>query len=350
MEQSARCCKCHILLPRPIFDPPNSGAILKFCALYSRQIKHPRLTLLRRLQGTFEFEWQRVRRAIPCLQKYVPQAFSVLNIIPTLQEGLGTLERLLTRKPPSTFQGYLSLAFFTKAWLSLEEQPDSSGVTTALFAETAHCIAAMTQYAGRPADQPAYDLILQLLWRPHTPMASPSEAHPLFCPTYIPARAWSGKDGTGTKNTSRTHPTWVLSQVCRKIVQGKVSESMFQGIPDWTTELISRSPKAVGRLEPLSPSVRNSTTADYMIKKITWLIAAVEQSGADVQLTECSQCGKPFIGPYGVKNRNRHLSKHCKATQEGQSDYEPVKCPYCGQTYIRSDNLNQHVRRKHNTI
>ena len=88
-----------------------------------------------------------------------------------------------------------------------------------------------------------------------------------------------------------------------------------------------------------------------MIKKITWLVAAIEQSGVEVQIIECSHCGERFIGPYGVKNRKRHLSKYCKAIQ-GQPDYELVKCLYegCGQTFIQSDNLNQHVRRKHHTI
>jgi hypothetical protein len=346
-EQSARCCQCHFLLTRPTFDSPGSAAILDFCALYPRQIKKTRQTMLRRLQDMFEFEWQRVRRAMPCLEKCVPQTFSLLDIIPTLQEGLRTLEMLLTRNPPSS-QGYLSLAIFTKAWLSLQEQPGLSEITTALFVETAHWTAAMT----RPADRPAYDLLLQLLWRPLAAMTSPSEAHPLFCPTYIPTSARSSKDGTGTKSTSRAHPKLVLSHVCCGIVQGKVAESMSKCMPDWKTELISQSPKfgTIGTLELLPPSVRN-TPADYTIKKITWLIAAIEQSRNGGQVIECSQCHKRFTGPDCVRNCNRHLSKTCKVTQE-RPDYQRVKCPYegCGQTCSRSDNVNQHVKRKHHTI
>jgi hypothetical protein len=344
-ELSARRCQCHFLLTRPTFDSPDPGAIREFCALYFQQIKQTRQTMLRRLQDMFEFERQRVRRAMLYLQEYVPQVFSLLNIIPTLQEGLKTLEALLTRKTPS-LQGYLSLAFFTKAWLSLQEQPGLSEVTTALFVETAHRTATM----ARPTDRPAYDLLLQLLWRPLTTMASPSEAHPLFCPTYTPTRAWSSEDGTGTKSTSRAHPKWVLSHVCLGIVQGKVSERMSKCMSDWKIDLISQSHKfgTIGTLELLPPSVRNAT-ADYTIKKITWLIAAIEQSRNGGQVVECSQCHERFTGPDRVRNCNRHLSKTCKVTQ-GRPDYQRVKCPYgCGQTCSRSDNVNQHVKRKHRT-
>jgi hypothetical protein len=128
--------------------------------------------------------------------------------------------------------------------------------------------------------------------------------------------------------------------------------SMSNCTPDRKTELISQSPQfgTIGTLELLSPSVRNPT-ADSTVKKITWLIAAIDQSGNGGQVIECSQCQTRFTGPDRVKNCNRHLSKHCKVTR-GRPDYQRVKCPYegCGQTCSRSDNLNQHVKRKHHTI
>jgi hypothetical protein len=99
----------------------------------------------------------------------------------------------------------------------------------------------------------------------------------------------------------------------------------------------------------LPPLVRNHV-AQNKIKKLTWLIDVINQSGNGVlvTVTECSQCGRPFTGQDGPKNRKRHLKRNCELTKS-RSDYRHVRCPYldCGQIFTRSDNLHPHIQRKH---
>ena len=99
--------------------------------------------------------------------------------------------------------------------------------------------------------------------------------------------------------------------------------------------------------EALPPPVRNCVAQNRM-KKLTWLIDVINQSGNGVlvTVTECSHCGQRFTGQDRLKNRERHLKSSCKSTTS-RADYRHVSCPYCGQTFTRSDNLHPHIERKH---
>jgi hypothetical protein len=217
---SATACPCHFLHRRPAFDLPEPGAILKACALYFRQMRPNRQMVLRRLQDTFAAEWQRVCKATLSLQKHLQSALStILHQVPTLQDGLDALKLLNTGKRPESLQGYISLAFFAKAWLTLEEQPDLSDVTTALFVETTHCVAAMARLVPH-LEQQAYDILLQLLWQPVT-----AETYELFCPVFRPRSICWGTDDSRLKAATRARPKWILSHVCRGIVECKILKS-----------------------------------------------------------------------------------------------------------------------------
>lgn len=210
---SATGCPCHFLHRRPAFALPEPRVILKACALYFRQMRPKRQMVLRRLQDTFAAEWQRVYKATLSLHKHLQSALStILHQVPTLQDGLGTLKLLNTGKRPKSLQGYISLALFAKAWLTLEEQPGLSDVTTALFVETTHCVAAMAPHL----EQQAYDIVLQLLWQPVT-----AETYELFCPVFRPRSMCWGTDDSRWKATTRARPKWILSHVCRGIVECK---------------------------------------------------------------------------------------------------------------------------------
>jgi hypothetical protein len=217
-QASALWCPCHWLLKRPAFVSPEPRAILSVCALSFRHMRKSQQTVLRRLQDMFEAEWQRVRQAVPGLQEHIQHALSlILDINPTLQEGLETLKSLSSGQPPSSLRGYISLAFFAKASLSLEKQPGLAEVNTALFVETARDMARMT----RSIDQPAYDILLQLLWIPLTATTSPLESQALFCPRSTTTSVGSSKDNSGTKTNPIVRPKWILNHVCREIVEGK---------------------------------------------------------------------------------------------------------------------------------
>jgi hypothetical protein len=203
-------CSCHGLLKRPISASLEPGTILKICRLYSLQMRNTRQTILRRLQDIFEILWQKLREVVPSLPHQVQQTLDlILDTPPTITDGLLTLSLLSAGKPPPSLHGYISLAFFAKAWLSLHEKQGLADVTYELFFETAHCATVM---AFSNAERDAYDILLQLLWRPVAATMSPPETHPLFCP--VPSQM---------KATSVVDPKWVLSHICRDIVDGKIN-------------------------------------------------------------------------------------------------------------------------------
>lgn len=217
-QASVPWCHCHVLLKRPDFASTEPREIINACTMYFRQMRKCPQTVLRRLQDRFEVELQRVRDAVTVYEEYAADTLSLIrDINPTIQEGLSTLKLLNFAQPPTSLQGYISLAFFAKAWLSLEEQPGISVVNTALFVETAHYIARNTPLT----DRAAYDILLQLLWNPSTATTSPPASQALFCPTIALLTLGSSPGNPGPKTTPRTCTRWVLNHVCREIVEGK---------------------------------------------------------------------------------------------------------------------------------
>lgn len=217
-QAPAPWCQCHWLLNRPTLTSLEPREILGVCALHFRQMRNTRQTLLRRLQDKFEIVWQKIRIFIPSLQEQVQRALiPVLDMPPTLQDGLITLSLLSGEQPLPSLHGYISLAFFAKAWLSLGGQHITSDVTNSLFLETSRCVAAKAS----PAEQEAYEYLLQLLWQPVSAMLSPPESHQLFCPTPTQTNVCAIKCNSGTNTTSPVHPKGILSHVCCDIVDGK---------------------------------------------------------------------------------------------------------------------------------
>lgn len=211
-------CECHGLLKRPISAPLEPGKILKIYRLYSRQMRNAQLTTLRHLQDKFETLWQKVRQAAPSLQSQVQQTLGpILDTPPTITDGLITLSLLSDRKPPRSLHEYISLVFFAKAWLSLGEQQGIAEVAYGLFIETARCASVIP---SSNAERDAYNILLQLLWQPFAATMSPPETHPLFCPA--PSQM-NTSTSTHSPRTTDVGPKWVLSHVCRDIVDGKIN-------------------------------------------------------------------------------------------------------------------------------
>ena len=214
-------CQCHWLLKRPSSIPLETGTILKLCRLYSRQMRNSRQTLLRRLQDRFEFLRQRISLAIPSLQSQVQEALGLLlDKPPTTKDALITLSLLSATQPPPSLQGYISLTLFAKAWLSLSEQQGMADVTYGLFLESSRSVAAM---ASSQLEQEAYDILLQLLWQPVTTAVSFPDRHSLFCPQPSRTEAGTVGDNYRVKTISNIGLKWVLSHVCRDIVDGKIN-------------------------------------------------------------------------------------------------------------------------------
>lgn len=215
-----RWCECHWLLNRPTLASLEPREILKICDSYSQQMRDTRQTLLRRLQDMFETLWQKIRNVVPSLQEQVRRTLIlILDTPPTLQDGLITLSLLSDEQPLPSLQGYISLAFFAKAWLSLEGQHVTSDVTNSLFLEMSRCVAA----EASPAEQEAYEYVLQLLWQP----VNAPESQQLFCPTPTQTNVCAIKCNSGTNTTSRAPPKGILSHVCCDIVDGETD------IPSW---------------------------------------------------------------------------------------------------------------------
>jgi hypothetical protein len=229
-QRSSPLCSCHKLLKRPFFPLPEPDSIFRACDSYSRQIRQTSQTILERLQLKFEAVWKNIRdtiRTLPArMQHILRQTF---NTPPTLQNALETLKLLCEKRPP-TPQGYLSLAFFAQAWLSLEEKHDVSEVTNALFAETTRCITLITsqdirEAHGLQSKREGYDALLQLLWRPRVLTNTSSENHGLFCLIPTLSTIYSANDSFRTKTASHAGPKWVLCRLCRGMVDGKLEPS-----------------------------------------------------------------------------------------------------------------------------
>lgn len=230
-QRSSPLCSCHKLLKRPFFPLPEPDSIFRACDSYSRQIRQASQTILERLQLKFEVVWKNIRdtiRTLPARMQHI--LYQTFNTPPTLQNALETLKLLCEKRSP-TLQGYLSLAFFARAWLSLEEKHDMSEVTNALFAETTRCITLITLQDIREAHdlqskREAYDALLQLLWRPRVLTTTSLESHGLFCPMPTLGTIYSANDGFRTKTASHVGPKWVLCRLCRGMVDGKLKPSV----------------------------------------------------------------------------------------------------------------------------
>jgi hypothetical protein len=157
-----------------------------------------------------------------------------------------------------------------------------------------------------------------------------------------------------TASERRPHPMSVQSGSCAACVAVWLMVSSSHPSKPAANEkvvLIYLSPGDIfsETTEALPPPIRNCV-AQNRIKKLTWLIDVINQSGNGVLVTaiECPQCGRPFTGQDGPKNRERHLKRNCEFTKS-RSDYRHVCCPYpnCGQIFTRSDNLHPHIKRKH---
>jgi hypothetical protein len=229
-QRPSPLCSCHKLLKRPFFPLPEPDSIFRACDSYSRQIRQTSQTILERLQLKFEVMWKNIHDTIRTLPAHMQHIlYQTFDTPPTLQNAFETLKLLCEKRPP-TPQGYLSLAFFARAWLSLEEKHDVSEVTNALFAETTHCITLIPSQDIREAHGlqsrgNAYDALLQLLWRPRVLTTTSLESHGLFCPIPTLSTIYSANDSFRTKTASHVGPKWVLSRLCRGMVDGKPKPS-----------------------------------------------------------------------------------------------------------------------------
>jgi hypothetical protein len=226
-QRSSPLCSCHKLLKRPFFPLPEPDSIFRACDSYSRRIRQTPQTIVERLQLKFEVMWKNIHDTIKTLPARMQHIlYQTFNTPPTLQNALETLKLLCEKRPP-TPQGYLSLAFFAQAWLSLEEKHDVSEVTNALFAETTRCITLITsqdirEAHGLQSKREAYDVVLQLLWRPRVLTTASLESHGLFCPMPTLSTIYSANDSFRTKTASSVGPKWVLCRLCRGMVDGKL--------------------------------------------------------------------------------------------------------------------------------